>query len=117
MDGNGYTLGPITADHWFVFVADQTIRSNIEDLDNDRVLNIMMFDIDEEVADIFYYDHYESNKDENETKDENFNVLVDLDDYEDLDHDGHFHPLDELNYEGEKGKIYIVFVNAGGSEY
>lgn len=70
LDGNGYTLGPITADHWFVFVADQTIRSNIEDLDNDRVLNIMMFDIDEEVADIFYYDHYESNKDANETKDE-----------------------------------------------
>ena len=24
-------------------------------------------------------------------------------------HDGHFHPLEELNYEGEKGKIYIVF--------
>lgn len=59
----------------------------------------------------------ESESYENETKDENFNVLVDLDDYEDLDHDGHFHPLDELNYEGEKGKIYIVFVNAGGSEY
>ena len=27
LDGNGYTLGPVTDDHWFVFVADQTIRS------------------------------------------------------------------------------------------
>jgi len=70
LDGNGYTLGPITADHWFVYVADQTIRSNIEDLDNDRVLNIMMFDIDQEVGDIFYYDHYESKKDGDETKEE-----------------------------------------------
>ena len=52
-----------------------------------------------------------------EDKIENFNVLIDLDDDEDVDHDGHFHPLEELNYEGEKGKIYIVFVDAGGSEY
>ena len=51
----------------------------------------------------------ESESYENETKDENFNVLIDLDDDEDVDHDGHFHPLEELNYEGEKGKIYIVF--------
>ena len=40
---------------------------------------------------------------------ENFNVLTDLDDDIDVDHNGHFHPLEELNYEGEKGKIYIVF--------
>ena len=40
---------------------------------------------------------------------ENFNVLTDLDDDIDIDYDGHFHPLEELNYEGEKGKIYIVF--------
>ena len=45
------------------------------------------------------------------------NIEDDTDDDEDFDHDGHFHPLEELNYEGEKGKIYIVFVNAGGSEY
>jgi S-adenosylmethionine decarboxylase len=61
LDGNGYTLGPVTADHWFVFVADQTIRANTLDVDTDRVLNIMMFDIDEEVAKLFYYDGYETN--------------------------------------------------------
>jgi S-adenosylmethionine decarboxylase len=69
LDGNGYTLGPVTSDHWFVFVADHTIRSQSLELDTDRVLNIMMFDIDEDVASLFYYDNYEMNK-EGETKDE-----------------------------------------------
>jgi S-adenosylmethionine decarboxylase len=66
LNGNGYTLGPITDDHWFVFVADKTIRRNI-DLDNDRVLNIMMFDIDPEIAEKFYYDKYAPKK-EGETE-------------------------------------------------
>lgn len=57
LDGNGYTLGPITDDHWFVFVADKTIRSQM-DMDNDRVLNIMMFDIDMDIAELFYYENY-----------------------------------------------------------
>jgi S-adenosylmethionine decarboxylase len=69
LDGNGYTLGPVTSDHWFVFVADHTIRSQSLELDTDRVLNIMMFDIDEDVASLFYYDNYEMGK-EGETKDE-----------------------------------------------
>eukprot|EP00543_Licmophora_paradoxa_P017696 CAMPEP_0202460432 /NCGR_PEP_ID=MMETSP1360-20130828/43925_1 /ASSEMBLY_ACC=CAM_ASM_000848 /TAXON_ID=515479 /ORGANISM="Licmophora paradoxa, Strain CCMP2313" /LENGTH=425 /DNA_ID=CAMNT_0049082089 /DNA_START=140 /DNA_END=1417 /DNA_ORIENTATION=- len=59
LDGNGYTLGPLTSDHWFVFVADQTTRIN-PDTDTDRVLNIMMFDIDDDVAQLFYYDHYQT---------------------------------------------------------
>lgn len=60
LDGNGYTLGPVTDDHWFVFVADQTIRSKNNDfLDTDRVLNIMMFDIDDSVSELFYYNAYE----------------------------------------------------------
>jgi len=60
LDGDGYTLGPVTDDHWFVFVADQTIRSGGMETDTDRVINIMMFDIDEEVAKLFYYDAYET---------------------------------------------------------
>mmetsp|Transcript_4603 Transcript_4603/g.9709 ORF Transcript_4603/g.9709 Transcript_4603/m.9709 type:complete len:454 (+) Transcript_4603:270-1631(+) len=67
LNGNGYTLGPVTDDHWFVFVADQT-RREVSDY-TDRVLNIMMFDIDEIVAQKFYYDNYE--KSENETEEEN----------------------------------------------
>lgn len=66
LDGNGYTLGPITDDHWFVFVADQTIRST-PDLDNDRVLNIMMFDIDANVAELFYYNKYQAKTHDDET--------------------------------------------------
>jgi S-adenosylmethionine decarboxylase len=61
LDGSGYTLGPVTGDHWFVFVADQTVRAKALDFDTDRVLNIMMFDIDENVARLFYYDQYERN--------------------------------------------------------
>ncbi|GAX19122.1 S-adenosylmethionine decarboxylase [Fistulifera solaris] len=64
LDGSGYTLGPVTGDHWFVFVADQTLRSKALDCDTDRVLNIMMFDIDEQVAELFYYNRYQESDDE-----------------------------------------------------
>mmetsp|Transcript_11390 Transcript_11390/g.10897 ORF Transcript_11390/g.10897 Transcript_11390/m.10897 type:complete len:420 (-) Transcript_11390:262-1521(-) len=70
LDGHGYTLGPVTDDHWFVFVADKTIRSQVEDLHNDRVLNIMMFDFDMDVAACFYYDKYKQRISEDETEDE-----------------------------------------------
>jgi len=69
LDGNGYTLGPVTSDHWFVFVADHTKRY-AEDNDTDRVLNIMMFDIDETVAKKFYYDQYEARIGPDETEEE-----------------------------------------------
>jgi len=59
LNANGYTLGPVTSDHWFVFVADHTKRY-AEDNDTDRVLNIMMFDIDEDVAQKFSYDRYQA---------------------------------------------------------
>mmetsp|Transcript_20676 Transcript_20676/g.29187 ORF Transcript_20676/g.29187 Transcript_20676/m.29187 type:complete len:466 (+) Transcript_20676:270-1667(+) len=67
LDGSGYTLGPVTSDHWFVFVADQTIRA-ITDIDTDRVINIMMFDIDDTVAETFYYNAYDTI--EGESKDD-----------------------------------------------
>lgn len=79
LDGSGYTLGPITSDHWFVFVADQTIRSRSLESDTDRVLNIMMFDIDEDVANLFYYDNYDKKKGESkddETKRISFEQTV-----------------------------------------
>ena len=60
LDGSGYTLGPVTSDHWFVYVADHTIRSQSLETDTDRVLNIMMFDIDENVANLFYYNNYDT---------------------------------------------------------
>jgi S-adenosylmethionine decarboxylase len=68
LNGHGYTLGPITDDHWFVFVSDKTIRSQVTE--NDRVLNIMMFDIDMDVANLFYYDQYPSKIHNDETEEE-----------------------------------------------
>eukprot|EP00804_Cyclotella_cryptica_P013870 CCRYP_002415-RA/>CCRYP_002415-RA protein AED:0.06 eAED:0.06 QI:558/1/1/1/0.66/0.5/4/425/473 len=69
LNGNGYTLGPVTSDHWFVFVADHTKRY-VEDNDTDRVLNIMMFDIDQSVAQKFYYDKYKARIGPDETEEE-----------------------------------------------
>jgi S-adenosylmethionine decarboxylase len=60
--GNGYTLGPITSDHWFVFVADKTVRSHNVELDTERVLNIMMFDICPDVANLFEYEQYKTRR-------------------------------------------------------
>ena len=60
LHGNGYTLGPVTSDHWFVYVADHTIRSQSLETDTDRVLNIMMFDIDADVSNLFYYNNYDT---------------------------------------------------------
>jgi S-adenosylmethionine decarboxylase len=70
LDGNGYTLGPVNGDHWFVFVADHTLRSKSLEIDTDRVLNIMMFDIDESVSQLFYYEHYERDIDGEDKDDE-----------------------------------------------
>ncbi|KAH8091445.1 hypothetical protein JL720_5746 [Aureococcus anophagefferens] len=40
----GYVLGPITGDHWFVYVADQCERPAAS---AERTINIMMFDLGE----------------------------------------------------------------------
>ena len=42
---------------------------------------------------------------------EKFNVLIDINEDEDYDQEGHYAPLDELNYKGEKGQTYIVFAD------
>ena len=43
--------------------------------------------------------------------DEKFNVLIDINEDEDYDQEGHYAPLDELNYDGQKGQTYIVFAD------
>jgi S-adenosylmethionine decarboxylase len=71
LNGDGYTLGPVTGDHWFVFVADHTKRcQGVLEHDTDRVLNIMMFDIDQDVAQKFYFDQYDTSIGPNETEEE-----------------------------------------------
>jgi S-adenosylmethionine decarboxylase len=71
LKGNGHILGPITGDHWFVYVADHSLplAPSLVDpsADNSLVLptppsassdnltiNLMMFDLPEEVLDTFW---------------------------------------------------------------
>jgi len=52
LGGTGHILGPMTGDHWFVYVADKCVRPSYECLD--RTINIMMFDLHPSVAKIFF---------------------------------------------------------------
>jgi len=60
LDGSGYVLGPVTGDHWFVYVADKCDRPSY--LSTDKVINIMMFDMDESCAKTFYKEKYATAK-------------------------------------------------------
>lgn len=53
-DGEAFVLGPITRDHWFLFIADMCDRPSSES--TDRTLDMMMFGIDPEVAKLFMKD-------------------------------------------------------------
>jgi S-adenosylmethionine decarboxylase len=46
-EGSAFLMGPVTGDHWLVFVADYVDRATTECVD--RTLDMMMFGIDEEV--------------------------------------------------------------------
>jgi S-adenosylmethionine decarboxylase len=63
LKGHGHILGPITDDHWFVYVADHSETSPLfkrtpnyipAPPSNERTLNMMMFDMPSEVAQNFY---------------------------------------------------------------
>lgn len=63
LNGVGYILGPITGDHWFVYVADHSETSPLfkrtpayipPPPSNERTINMMMFDMAPEIAQIFY---------------------------------------------------------------
>mmetsp|Transcript_11366 Transcript_11366/g.13015 ORF Transcript_11366/g.13015 Transcript_11366/m.13015 type:complete len:368 (+) Transcript_11366:281-1384(+) len=52
LTGGAYLLGDLTADHWYVYVADYCERSCQDSLD--RNVNIMMYDLDPKVRQYFY---------------------------------------------------------------
>jgi S-adenosylmethionine decarboxylase len=71
LQGTGYILGPITGDHWFVYVADHSETSPLfkrtplyiaPPPSNERTLNMMMFDMAPEVASVFYQANTPSGK-------------------------------------------------------
>ena len=61
--GSGYVLGPITGDHWLVYVSDKTdglvppAKPATE-----RTINIMMFDMPADVSSHFYQDRFPTAK-------------------------------------------------------
>lgn len=51
-EGDAFILGPMTGDHWFVFVADYVDRPTSDCVD--RTLDMMMFGLDESAAKLFF---------------------------------------------------------------
>lgn len=54
-DGQAHILGPLNADHWVVFIADRIRREDEYDvrLDREQTLNIYMYGISQEIAQLF----------------------------------------------------------------
>jgi len=54
-DGQPHILGPLNGDHWYVFIADRIPRDEFSDtrLDRESTLNIYMYGIDQDVAQLF----------------------------------------------------------------
>jgi S-adenosylmethionine decarboxylase len=61
-DGEAYVLGPLSGDHWFIYVWDDCDRPMVES--QDRTLNIMMYDLDVEATKIFWKN--KNNEDNND---------------------------------------------------
>ena len=55
-----YILGPLSGDHWFIYVWDNCDRPMAES--QDRTLNIMMYDLDEEATKIFWKSNGKNDK-------------------------------------------------------
>ncbi len=60
--GGAHVLGDLSADHWYVYVADYCQRDLFDS--TDITVNIMMHDLDPNVAKIFFFDESEEAKKE-----------------------------------------------------
>ena len=57
LKGSAHILGPVTGDHWFVYVADHSLIPDSvtsPTADIERTVNMMMFDMNPEVAQVFF---------------------------------------------------------------
>ena len=52
LEGEAYVLGPLSGEHWFIYVWDHCERPMVDS--KDRTLNIMMYGLDEDVAKLFW---------------------------------------------------------------
>lgn len=60
LHGSAHILGPVTGDHWFLFVADHSEVPHsltCPKADKESTLNMMMFDMDAAVASIFFQEN------------------------------------------------------------
>ncbi len=55
--GAGYVLGPITSDHWYVYVWDQLDNTTLKAPPNDRTVHILMQDLHPRCSSLFYPPH------------------------------------------------------------
>ena len=63
LHGSAHILGPVTGDHWFVFVADHSeIPHSVTcpNADRESTINMMMFDMAPEIASIFFQENTSS---------------------------------------------------------
>ena len=63
LHGSAHILGPVTGDHWFVFVADHSeIPHSVTcpNADRESIINMMMFDMAPEIASIFFQENTSS---------------------------------------------------------
>jgi hypothetical protein len=73
-EGSAFLMGPLSGDHWLVFVADYVDRDASECVD--RTLDMMMFGIDQEVAKLFTKDTARFPKDSDVTKASGIDTLL-----------------------------------------
>jgi S-adenosylmethionine decarboxylase len=53
-EGSAYVFGPMTKDHWFLYLADYSNGAKVNEGSNEATLEIMMHDLDRTVAAGFY---------------------------------------------------------------
>jgi S-adenosylmethionine decarboxylase len=73
-EGSAFLMGPLTGDHWLVYVADYVDRPTSECVD--RTLDMMMFGIDESVAKLFTKDSIRFPKDSDVTNAAGIDMLL-----------------------------------------
>jgi len=53
-EGQAYVLGPVTSEHWYIYVADYTEQDEVNTSEPEQTLEIMMHHLDRERAEHFY---------------------------------------------------------------
>lgn len=55
-EGSGYIVGPMSQDHWYMFVADYRKQMHVEHNKPDQTFEVLMHELDPEVMRVFFKD-------------------------------------------------------------